>query len=68
MNSTTADCTFFQVHVEHYQKFDRIHGHKGSLSKYQKQIVQRWFSGHNAMKLVINIPIQKYTNMKIPEF
>ena len=59
---------FFQVRVEHYQKFDHILGNKGSLSKHQKQIVQRWFSGHNAVKLVINIPIQKYSNVKILQF
>ena len=59
---------FFKLCVEHYQKFDHILGHKGSLSKHQKRIVQRCFSGRNAVKLVINIPIQKYTDVKIPQF
>lgn len=48
---------FFQVHIEHYKKFDHILGHQGSLNKHQKQIVQRMFSDHNVIKLLINIPI-----------
>jgi hypothetical protein len=51
----SAQYTFFSVAHGTFSKFDRILGHKASLSKYEKIEIIPWIlSDHNALKLELN--------------
>ena len=57
---------------ETFSKIDNILGHKSNLSKFKKiEIIPRFFSDHNAMRLHINYKkknCKKHKHMKIKQY
>ena len=67
-----AEYTFLSSAHGTFSRIDHILGHKSNLSKFKKiEIIPRFFSDHNAMRLHINYKkknCKKHKHMKIKQY